>query len=96
MKMSKYKNYWDNFNVELYEKFKKIKMSTIDEEYYNMSNEETLERFRLVLQDDFDGDAIAMIADIEQQAAYAEDYDTAVAMRDLNIKLKKDKETSNE
>lgn len=91
MTVNDYKKYWDNFNVELYEKFKKIKMSTIDEEYHNMSNEETLERFRLVLQDDFDGDAIAMISDIEQQAAYAEDYDTAAAMRDLNIKLKKDK-----
>ncbi len=90
MTVNDYKQYWNNFNVELYEKFKKIKMSTIDEEYHNMSNEETLERFRLVLQDDFDGDAIAMISDIEQQAAYAEDYDTAAAMRDLNIKLKKD------
>ena len=91
MTVNDYKQYWDNFNVELYEKFKKIKMSTIDEEYHNMSNEETLERFRLVLQDDFDGDAIAMISDIEQQAAYAEDQDTAAAMRDLNIKLKKSK-----
>ena len=77
--------------MELYEKFKKIKMDTGKEEYYNVQNEETLERFRLVLQQDFDGDAIAMIADIERQAAYAEDYDTAVAMRDLNIKLKKGK-----
>ena len=92
--MNNYKKYWDNFNMELYEKFKKIKMDTGKEEYYNAQNEDILERFRLTLHNEFDGDAIAMISDIEYKAAVVEDYETAATMRDLNIKLNGD--TANE
>mgnify|MGYP001265893045 CR=1 FL=1 len=37
----------------------------------------------------FDGDAVAMLSDIERRAAESEDYETAAQMRDLNTKLKK-------
>lgn len=80
--------YWDNFNVELYNKIKKIKMRN-KEEYQTLSNEETLNKFRRVLMDVFDGDAEAMLSEIERRAAESEDYETAAQMRDLTIKLKK-------
>ena len=80
--------YWDNFNVELYNKIKKIKMDN-KEEYQTLSNEETLNKFRRVLMDVFDGDAEAMLSEIERRAAESEDYETAAQMRDLTIKLKK-------
>ena len=79
--------YWDNFNVELYNKIKKIKMDN-KEEYHSVSQAETLDKFRRVLHDVFDGDAEAMLSEIERRAAKSEDYETAAQMRDLTIKLK--------
>jgi excinuclease UvrABC nuclease subunit len=80
--------YWDNFNVELYNKIKKIKMDN-KEEYHSVSQAEILDKFRRVLMDVFDGDAEAMLSEIEHRAAESEDYETAAQMRDLNKKLKK-------
>ncbi len=51
--------YWDNFNVELYNKIKKIKMDN-KEEYQSVSQAETVDKFRRVLMEVFDGDAEAM------------------------------------
>ena len=84
-----YEVYWDNFNVELYNKIKKIKMESNKEEYHSVSQAETLDKFRRVLMNVFDGDAVAMLSDIERRAAESEDYETAAQMRDLNTKLKK-------
>ena len=36
----------------------------------------------------FNGDAEAMLSNIEQRAAEKEDYETAAQMRDLNTKIK--------
>tara|TARA_R100000900_G_scaffold7306_2_gene7377 strand:- start:3664 stop:3933 length:270 start_codon:yes stop_codon:yes gene_type:complete len=80
--------YWDNFNVELYNKIKKIKMDN-KEEYQSVSQAETVDKFRRVLMEVFDGDAEAMLSEIERRAAESEDYETAAQMRDLTIKLKK-------
>ena len=82
-----YEVYWDSFNTKLYNKIKKIKMDN-KEEYHSVSQAETLDRFRRVLHDVFDGDAEAMLSDIERRAAESEDYETAAQMRDLNKKLK--------
>ena len=81
------KMYWDNFNVELYNKIKKIKMDN-KEEYHSVSQAETLSKFRRVLMEVFDGDAEAMVAEIEKRAVETEDYETAAQMRDINTKLK--------
>jgi len=81
--------YWDNFNVELYNKIKKIKMGANKEEYHNVSQAETLDKFRRVLMNVFDGDAEAMLSEIEHRAVEKEDYETAAQMRDINNKLKK-------
>ena len=80
--------YWDNFNVELYNKIKKIKMDN-KEEYQSVSQAETVDKFRRVLMEVFDGDAEAMLSEIERRAAESEDYETAAQMRDWTIKLKK-------
>jgi protein-arginine kinase activator protein McsA len=83
-----YEVYWDNFNVELYNKIKKIKMGSNKEEYHSVSQAETLDKFRRVLMEVFDGDAEAMVAEIEKRAVETEDYETAAQMRDINTKLK--------
>ena len=80
--------YWDNFNVELYNKIKKIKMEN-KEEYHTVSQAETLDKFRRVLMEVFNGDAEAMLSNIEQRAVEKEDYETAAQMRDLNTKINK-------
>ena len=80
--------YWDNFNMELYNKIKKIKMGANKEEYHNVSQAETLSKFRRVLHEVFDGDAEAMVAEIERRAVEIEDYETAAQMRDISNKLK--------
>ncbi len=80
--------YWDNFNSELYNKIKKIKMGANKEEYHNVSQAETLSKFRRVLYEVFDGDAEAMVTEIERRAVECEDYETAAKMRDINNKLK--------
>jgi hypothetical protein len=84
-----YEVYWDSFNVELYNKIKKIKMEN-KEEYHTISQAETLDKFRRVLMEVFDGDAEAMLSNIEQRAVDKEDYETAAQMRDLNTKINKE------
>ena len=83
-----YEMYWDNFNMELYNKIKKIKMGANKEEYHSANQAETLSKFRRVLMEVFDGDAEAMVAEIERRAVETEDYETAAQMRDINTKLK--------
>jgi len=83
-----YEVYWHNFNVELYNKIKKIKMEN-KEEYHTVSQAETLDKFRRVLMEVFNGDAEAMLSNIEQRAVEKEDYETAAQMRDLNTKINK-------
>ena len=73
--------------MELYNKIKKIKMDN-KEEYHSVSQAETLDKFRRVLMDVFDGDAEAMVSEIERRAVETEDYETAAQMRDINTKLK--------
>ena len=84
-----YEVYWDRFTVELYTKIKKIKMEN-KEEYHTISQAETLDKFRRVLMEVFDGDAEAMLSNIEQRAVDKEDYETAAQMRDLNTKINKE------
>ena len=57
-------------------------------EYHNANQAETLDKFRRVLMEVFNGDAEAMLSTIEQRAAEKEDYETAAQMRDLNTKIK--------
>jgi len=83
-----YEVYWDSFNTKLYNKIKKIKMEN-KEEYHTVSQAETLDKFRRVLMEVFNGDAEAMLSNIEQRAVEKEDYETAAQMRDLNIKINK-------
>jgi len=80
--------YWDNFNVELYNKIKKIKMGANKEEYHSANQAETLSKFRRVLMEVFDGDAEKMVTEIERRAVECEDYETAAQMRDINTRLK--------
>ena len=57
------------------------------DEYHNMATAETLEKFLYVLRTVFDGDADAMLSEIEQRSVEAEDYETAAQMRDVRKKL---------
>ena len=57
------------------------------DEYHNMATAETLEKFLYVLRTVFDGDADAMLSDIERRSAEAEDYEFAAQMRDVREKL---------
>ena len=59
------------------------------EEYHTVSQAETLDKFRRVLMEVFNGDAEAMLSNIEQRAVEKEDYETAAQMRDLNTKINK-------
>ena len=57
------------------------------DEYHNMATAETLNKFLYVLRTVFDGDADAMLSDIERRSVEAEDYETAAQMRDIKKKL---------
>ena len=57
------------------------------DEYHEISAEETLNKFLYVLRTVFDGDADAMLSEIEQRSVEAEDYETAAQMRDVRKKL---------
>ena len=57
------------------------------DEYHNMATAETLEKFLYVVRTVFDGDADAMLSEIEQRSVEAEDYETAAQMRDVRKKL---------
>ena len=50
-----------------------------EDEYHNANQAETLDKFN--------GDAEAMLSDIEHRAAEKEDYETAAQMRDLSNKI---------
>ena len=53
------------------------------DEYHDMATAETLDMFLYVLRTVFDGDADAMLSDIERRSAEAEDYEFAAQMRDV-------------
>ena len=57
------------------------------DEYHDMATAETLEKFLYVLRTVFDGDADAMLSEIERRSVEAEDYETAAQMRDVRKKL---------
>ena len=57
------------------------------DEYHDMATAETLEKFLYVLRTVFDGDADAMLSEIERRSVEAEDYETAGQMRDVRKKL---------
>ena len=57
------------------------------DEYHNIATAETLNKFLYVLRNVFDGDADAMLSDIERRSVEAEDYETAAQMRDIKKKL---------
>ena len=56
--------------------------------YHDVATAETVDKFRRVLMNVFDGDAEAMVTEIERRAVESEDYETAAKMRDINNKLK--------
>ena len=57
------------------------------DEYHDMATAETLNMFLYVLRTVFDGDADAMLSEIERRSVEAEDYETAAQMRDVRKKL---------
>ena len=58
-----------------------------EDEYHNANQAETLDKFRRVLMNVFDGDADAMLGELESRMASNEDYETAAQMRDIRKKL---------
>ena len=57
------------------------------DEYHHMATAETLDMFLYVLRTVFNGDADAMLSDIERRSAEAEDYEFAAQMRDVRERL---------
>ena len=57
------------------------------DEYHEVATGETLSKFLYVLRTVFDGDADAMLSEIEQRSVEMEDYETAAQMRDVRRKL---------
>ena len=57
------------------------------DEYHDMATAETLDMFLYVLRTVFNGDADAMLSEIERRSVEAEDYETAAQMRDVRKKL---------
>ena len=57
------------------------------DEYHEVATAETLNKFLYVLRTVFDGNADAMLSDIERRSVEAEDYETAAQMRDVRKKL---------
>ena len=57
------------------------------DEYHDMATAETLDMFLYVLRTVFNGDADAMLSDIERRSAEAEDYEFAAQMRDVRERL---------
>ena len=57
------------------------------DEYHDMATAETLDMFLYVLRTVYDGDADAMLSDIERRSAEAEDYEFAAQMRDVRERL---------
>ena len=57
------------------------------DEYHDVATAETLDKFRRVLMTVFDGDADAMLGELESRMAEQEDYETAAQMRDIRKRL---------
>ena len=55
--------------------------------YHNVSQAETLDKFRRVLMNVFDGDADAMLGNLEKRMVENEDYETAAQMRDIRSRI---------
>lgn len=55
--------------------------------YHDVATAETLDKFRRVLMNVFDGDADAMLGELESRMAEQEDYETAAQMRDIRKRL---------
>ena len=55
--------------------------------YHDVAVAETVDKFRRVLMNVFDGDADAMLGELESRMASNEDYETAARMRDIRKKL---------
>jgi hypothetical protein len=55
--------------------------------YHDVAVAETVDKFRRVLMNVFDGDADAMLGELESRMASNEDYETAAQMRDIRKKL---------
>ena len=57
------------------------------DEYHEVAVAETVDKFRRVLMTVFDGDADAMLGELESRMAASEDYETAAQMRDIRKRL---------
>ena len=55
--------------------------------YHDVATAETLDKFRRVLMNVFDGDANAMLGELESRMAENEDYESAAQMRDIRKRL---------
>ena len=55
--------------------------------YHDVAVAETVDKFRRVLMNEYDGDAEAMIGELESRIVANEDYETAAQMRDIRKKL---------
>ena len=55
--------------------------------YHDVAVAETVDKFRRVLMNVFDGDADAMLGELESRMASNEDYETAAQMRDIRKRL---------
>jgi len=55
--------------------------------YHDVAAAETVDKFRRVLMNVFDGDAEAMLGELESRMVANEDYETAAQMRDIRKKL---------
>jgi len=55
--------------------------------YHDVAVAETVDKFRRVLMSVFDGDADAMLGELESRMASNEDYETAAQMRDIRKRL---------
>jgi len=58
-----------------------------EDEYHNANQAETLDKFRRVLMNVFDGDADAMLGNLEKRMVENEDYETAAQMRDIRSRI---------
>jgi hypothetical protein len=55
--------------------------------YHDIAKAETLDKFRRVLMEVFNGDANAMLGELETRSVEKEDYETAAQMRDIRKKI---------
>jgi len=57
------------------------------DQYHDVAVAETVDKFRRVLMNVYDGDAEAMLGELESRMVSKEDYETAAQMRDIRKKL---------